>query len=179
MAELPSIHNTRSLQQWDIINKHINFIGKRVIDLGCGYGDILFRCWEWAANCTAIDDSLDHQMEKRLRDFAQNEGFTFYNTDIEDLLLTWQPEKFDVAICFSVLPYILDTDAVLKWMSQYAQVSLIECQYYGDGPGFEWLQNDDEMRLWLQDFWSSTEIIGKTLVKERHKYRMIWMCQNE
>ena len=49
------VHNTRSPEQWKILSGAVDWNGKTVIDLGCGYGDILFMAHEHGAYCVGID----------------------------------------------------------------------------------------------------------------------------
>jgi hypothetical protein len=60
------------------------------------------------------------------------------------------------------------------------EISLVECQYAGDGPGFEDIENDNDFQelLWKAGFaWAQP--IGRTFVKGRDKYRTIWYCKRK
>jgi 16S rRNA A1518/A1519 N6-dimethyltransferase RsmA/KsgA/DIM1 with predicted DNA glycosylase/AP lyase activity len=174
------VHNTRSPQQWQIISEHIDFKSKTVLDLGCGWGDILFKCIEagvkeaWGVEqdesiCRHLwqSDALSNNKARRIA-YADLEQWAFQDTI----------PAFDIIICFSVLPYLTNPLAVLKWMKEHSQTSLIECQYAGDGPGLTTIKNDNDMLAYLRlAGWKSIEPIGKTLVEGRDKYRTIWMCQ--
>lgn len=164
------VHNTRSPEQWQIISKYIYFNGKTVLDLGCGYGDILAFCRE----AGAIVTGLERDMMVVVSAQRQHPGL-----NIRQGLAEFMPfGPFDVIICFSVLPYLAVPFDVLKDIWRNCKQALIECQYAGDGPGFAWLQNDDDMRRWLAEAgWQKIEAIGRTFVEGRDKFRTIWLCE--
>ena len=175
MRSLPPIHNTRSPQQWDIISKHVDFKDKSVLDLGCGYGDILFRCWQAGARCKGLESDINvfNDVISRSPDY----DIILLHWDLEDYIKD-NPKRYDITICFSVLPYLRQPFSVLEWMQSQSKVSLIECQYAGDGPGFGMIQNDENMADWLRlAGWQSVEPIGYTMVKEGRFKRTIWCCR--
>lgn len=154
---------------------------KRVIDLGCGAGDIAWRCAAAGADYVwAVDKSI------RLVNadwMSKSRKVTFSTIDINlwvDEDKDFYPFDFDIAICFSVLPYLSYPTATLQWMHKRFGMSLIECQYDGDGPGFEDIKDDDDMRDLLVDCgWHFVSKIGQTTIKDRDKYRSIWLCQKK
>jgi len=165
------IHNLRSPEQWHIISEHYDFKDKSVIDLGCGWCDLLVSAKNaGASDCIGIDKE---------RHFYDVRGVSVIATDLEKWVdsIGCANATYDVALCFSVLPYLNDPGGVLEWMEQHAQVSFIECQYKDDGPGFTYLKSDDDMRDWLELRWPSVKPIGHTIVKDRNKKRTIWMCE--
>lgn len=180
---LPPIHNKRSPKQWDIISKHIDFKNKTVIDLGCGYADLLFRCWQAGAKCFGIDK--DNSLFPDSRD-----TFCFEEGNIEHL--GYRRLFSNVTLLFSVLPYLEKPTLMLKWMGIHSSISLIEVQLFRDGPGSnDWLKgqienepnvtylvDDEDTFLLLRKIgWQSVEKIGQTLVEGRNKERSIWLCQ--
>lgn len=176
---LPQIHNQRSEEQWQIISEHADFKNKSVIDLGCGYADILMKCYQAGAQlCCGVEKNSDIATEASLRvdnlPKAMGQDIFITQSDIERTG-DW---PMDYAICFSVLPYLENPIATLRWIKYYSKVTFIECQYRGDGPGFDWLVSNDDMKDWLEQAgFKSARVIGKTLVKDRRKYRDIWMCK--
>lgn len=180
------MHNKRANEQWQIISSHIDFDNKTVLDLGCGYGDILALCQQSGANVLGIEQ------DKEICKYLKNNWILVINCDLEKWIqkvsakldtsvLEWLEEPvihFDIVICFSVLPYLNNPDAVLRWIADHSDIALIECQYAGDGPGFSGIKNDNDMQKWLFEVgWQSAEAIGKTLVDYRNKYRTIWCCR--
>jgi SAM-dependent methyltransferase len=178
MSELPSIHNTRSPAQWEIISRHIDFADKTVIDLGCGYGDLLFRIADAGAEIVIgveNDFSIYQKLQKRSRGWPE---IVVSPAHIYDVLP--DVSGYDVAICFSVLPYLERWYYVLRWMRRFSKVALIEVQYQGDGPGRTWparIRDDYQMRILLELLWDDVSPIGKTHVEGRGVDRTIWLCK--
>jgi SAM-dependent methyltransferase len=162
--------------QWSFITSVRLDSGKLyqvTVDLGCGYGDLLF----FAATAGAW-----HRLgiDKEKRDVFTHGGITVIEADLEEWISSDDQrarEKYDIALCFSVLLYLEKPGKILRWMSEHVKMSFIECQYLGDGPGVYWLENDDDMREWLSGYWLSVKPIGHTLVKDRNTKRTIWMCE--
>lgn len=172
-------HNERFPEMWKIISKHIDFDNAVVVDAGCGYGDFAMAAVRAGAKKVyAIDN--DAQLTKALA-AKGNDGLLIVQDDINDWNDDWYPlknwERIHILSCFSVLPYLEKPDEKLKLFSKIADLTLIECQYFEDGPGFEFLMNDLDMELWLKAYWSKVEAIGQTRIIDRAKNRTIWMCQ--
>lgn len=155
---------------WNIITSHVNFQGKKVIDLGYGYGDFLKKAWDSGATTVVGIDQVD--------------SGDFDNPHINTILAgieayPFDTSRYDIAICFSVLPYLHDPTELLIRIKKCADVSLIECQYDGDGPGFPWIHDDLDMRKWLDMIgWREITAIGKTHTRIRNAERTIWLCRN-
>lgn len=189
--QIPPDQNTRAEAMWRIISQRVNFRGKRVVDLGCGTGDFLWRAYIAGAD---IIDGIDVENRITLELINDNEvpyhNIFFYLGDIEEIVR--KPSKNfniqlgDIALCFSVLPYLDDVPATLKWMSTNFSLCLIECQYAGDGPGLKNIGGDKGMLQYLlSNGFDSVEAIGKTYVKDRkfssgeRVYRTIWLCETK
>lgn len=172
--------NIRALEMWEQISEHVVFRNKSVIDLGCGYGDLLVYAWQGggAFSITGVDhdkDNLSICLEK-FECFLDNPRYSLIKEDLD----FWSPpsgEEFDIAICTSVLPYLMNPHWLLKWMSSNVDISIIECQYEGDGPGM--ISGDKHMHAWLSRYWGSVKEIGYTVVGYRNAKRTIWLCKNE
>ena len=99
----------------------------------------------------------------------------FVNESVENVSI-W--DMVDVTFCFSLLPYVDRPTDLLLNMRKFSEVSFIECQYSGDGPGFEWIKNDIDMLRWLERVgWKSVSKLGRTRVSYRNVDRTIWMCE--
>ena len=184
---LPPTHNQRAPEQWRIISEHVDFDGKTVLDLGCGHGDLLWRTLvAGAESCHGIEQeqSIIDECNQAVFELMSG-GIVFSQTSIErwmraidERMPPGQEYVANVAICFSVLPYLDNPTATLHWIRQHSQQALIECQLSGDGPGFDWLKCPQDMRRWLDSIgWQSVERIGETTVKDRGTKRGIWLCQ--
>lgn len=168
------VHNVRSPEQWDIISKHIDFQGKTVIDLGCGKGDILFRTFDVGAKVIGVDQDIENtEYIQGIRPEIKT-----LSSDL-DFMERWFWERVNIAICFSVLPYLKRPANALKWINQHSDIALIECQYSGDGPGLDFLTDNDDMRNWLLQVgqFKEVDVIGHTLVEGRNTKRFIWRCR--
>lgn len=157
--------NTRSPEQWAIISKEVEFARKKVLDLGCGHGDLLVFAQNAGANVLGVDIKLTPTTKLR--------EIPVLPMSIQDYLLR-RPSHFDVVFCFSVLPYIRDVGTILDGMRHIADIALIECQLVGDGPG-----TMTEAELWeiLAERWESVRQIGRTVVVGRNTERPIWLCE--
>lgn len=176
-----SPHNQRSEEMWKFISKNVDFNDKRVLDLGCGYGDFSFYAWmEGAISVLSVDnngDILIYAIETRAKYF-QGSLILFTHFDVEKIWGTFNKPVVDIAMCFSVLPYLKDHEAFLRNVREHCEVLLLEVQYYGDGPGPAWLRTDEDMKdLLARVGWNEYRIIGGTTVEERNTYRPIWLCK--
>ena len=172
--------NTRASEIWRIVNTHVDFKGKKVLDAGCGQGDMLWRIWEaGAAHILGVD--VDPQIVVAVRERLKKHGYGDMPIRVEvfDLeewtRMTWGFQ--DVVLSFSVLPYMKNLHYALKNIYTCSKVAVIEIQYWGDGKGPSIVRDDDDMRELLRwAGWSSIEAIGSTLVRDRNKLRTIWRC---
>ena len=174
---MPPLHNMRAGKMWDIISAHVDFKGKRVVDLGCGHGDLIIRIATVAKSLMGFDENslaIHDCMTKA--NLAKLENIAFVNHDISSVRLI--KDASDVFVCCSVLPYLPLASQFINNMARNAPLSIIECQYAGDGPGFPDIENDDDMKTWLLSAgWSTVTPIGKTHVEGRDKWRTIWKCE--
>lgn len=184
MSLLPELYNTRADKIWEQIDKIVDFTDKTVLDVGCGRGDLMMRAWQSGARAVyGIDNSKIEIKEARLRSWNMvKEGamLFFVEKNVESWNNKW-PGFHDIVICTSVLPYLIDPDKLLENISRDSDIAIIECQYAGDGPGFEYIEHDDDMKNWLHASggWFSVLKIGSTDVESRPGVsRSIWMCSN-
>lgn len=172
-------HNKRFPDIWKILTKHIDFNKKSLLDIGCGYGDLIKAAHDSGATVYGIDK------DKELVSKLQNETerlktgrFFVLNQDVnkwsENHLPFTKSPKIDIISCFSVLPYLDNPEHLISLFPLISPVSAIECQYLGDGPGQ--IKNDKEMRNLLQSYFALVFKLGATLVDYRNKERSIWLC---
>lgn len=156
--------NVRSPRQWEILSAAYDFQGKRVLDVGCGHADLLYFAQRAGAKVLGIE-----------RNTGINQPVPVIHADLVEYLRS--SDGFDAAICFSVLPYLPDPEEAMLHLAYVADVTFIECQYKGDGPGM--IADDAEMLALLQRFWLDVQKIGYTTVAIRNVQRSIWMCRQK
>lgn len=178
---IPPDVNTRAEAMWRIISQQVNFRKKSVIDLGCGHGEMLWRAYvAGAREVQGIDK--DWSKISWVGDRLEGDGGTnvIANVDasLENLNTAINESWFgyDIAMCFSVLPYLDDIPATLQWMASHFELCLIEAQYEPE-PYNIGVKSDEEMFSFLRD--NGFEIVvnlGKTYVEIRETHRTIWAC---
>lgn len=179
---MPPLYNKRAGEMWDIISAHVDFAGKRVIDLGCGRGDLALRVSAMSAVrwVQAYDNNAECILdcESKKQSIKHRVTISFKLDDIGEAFHYKTLSSCDILICCSVLPYMPFASQFIDKMAHHAPMSIIECQYAGDGPGFPDIKDDDDMQTWLLSAgWSTVTPIGKTFVEGRDKWRTIWMCE--
>jgi SAM-dependent methyltransferase len=175
-------HNKRASQIWKVIHDYFpdHFDGAAVTDLGCGYGDIAISALEaGAVPVMLVDRSWQFiQMAfQKAKDAGYSNKVVGYQLDITPEAVRNFAENSDIGIMTSVLPYLDDPNEILKAATDFPTF-IIECQYAGDGPGFDFLKSPIDMADWLEDCgFNEVAIIGHTIVKDRNKRRDIWACR--
>ena len=170
---IPEDINTRAEAMWRIISQKIDFRGKRVIDLGCGGGEML-----WRAYVAGAKKVLGVDKENKLDKLFHADFLSFLcediNTDKDAVLLI--ASDYDIALCFSVLPYLGDIPATFKWMSDNFPLCLIEAQYEPE-PYNVGVSEDSEMYSLLRNNgFKCATWLGQTYVEDRDTHRSIWAC---
>jgi len=175
--------NKRAEEMWSYIDSSIDFRDKRVLDLGCGPGDFLTRSLLSGASFVmgvetdyVIASWADARM---LSDGWALDRYAISVNDIDSIVLEDDKDYkgFDIIICFSVLPYLDGPGNAMLWVKDNCDVAVIECQYHGDGPGPEYIKNDDDMSSRLKGLgWGKVDKIGWTDVRIRPAKRSIWKC---
>jgi hypothetical protein len=187
--------NVRSNDMWGYIEPVITefaavappeppLSGLHVVDFGSGYGDLVIAALSaGAASATCVDSDYDNlailSANAGKRDLV---GPRLIQCRIDlnsiDVLEDKLNKRYDVGICTSVLPYLNRPASLLEFMSKRCDISIIECQYSGDGPGIKTIANDTDMRTWLSAYWKNVDAIGRTHVVMRDKYRTLWACSS-
>lgn len=166
--------NNRAPRMWEQITEHVDFNDKSVVDLGCGTGDFLFRSIKSGAS-SVVGYDIDELTAREATRNCKKEGCVVH-VSVQDVSTLSDDVQYDIGIFFSVLPYVANPVKVLDWMSRNVEISLIECQYSGDGPGPKNLYDDLDMKNFLNLFWDDIEVIGRTKLKIRDAKRTIWKC---
>ncbi len=175
-------YNIRAIGIWTPISRFVDFRGRSVVDLGCGSGDFLRRYHiAGAYDVTGIDRQTGvSTVEINVKSSKLNvKNMGTIRTIKDDLNLMKSEWKADIGVCLSVLPYLEEPRNFTYWMAEQFGVSIIECQYKGDGPGFDFIKDSDDMKRWLLSAFGYATLIGKTYLPPRNLYRDIWMCEND
>lgn len=175
--------NSRAARIWEIYGESVDWKDAVVADLGCGGGDMIYRlALAGARKIYAVDK--DRSLLAKARERVISHGIAIEHSNIEfiqhDLnnLYMFHGLRGDVALSFSVLPYLNDMRASLKLWSERFDTLFIECQYDGDGPGPSIIKTDVDMRAFLDDCDWSAEILGSNTVKQGAHERTIWKCNS-
>lgn len=170
-------YNTRAPDMWSLISKNVDFEGKSVLDLGCGYGDFLLLAhYAGASKIAGVDNNsrIISKVRERIDKKAKNSHIRLYIEDIETLSL----KDWDIVLCFSVLPYLNNPDKLLNKIYFNSKIALIEAQYQGEPYCLQNIKNDKDMREWLQSIgWDCITNLGYTDVEIRNAKRTIWRCK--
>jgi 2-polyprenyl-3-methyl-5-hydroxy-6-metoxy-1,4-benzoquinol methylase len=181
------IVNKRADEMWKYISDNVDFEDKYVFDIGAGYCDLAIHAAEAGAyKVTALEDKrIDYTEALAKTDHYEN--IRLLNMDAELFLdKASKALQFDIAICTSVIPYLMRPWEMVKWMSEHARHSIIECQYINDGPPGQTLKIEGDARmeahLRMNPAWDSKancRKIGETLIEIRPGTRSIWLCTND
>lgn len=84
---------------------------KKILDLGCGYGD---NCKEFINNGAqkAVGIDISEKMLKEAKEKNQHHGIDYYNMDMQDI--NKLSEKFDIIFSSLAFHYIEDFGSLLK-----------------------------------------------------------------
>lgn len=174
--KIPEDKNTRAEEMWRPISQNVDFRNKNVVDLGCGHGDMLWRVYIAGANMvTGLDE------ESLAKTNYDGINIYFHQGDIEAIIKDAKKDlnilNNDIAMCFSVLPYLDDIPATIKWMAENFDLSLIEAQYDSEPFNVGVVSDRGMAQLLLNNGFSDVEPIGKSYVDYRKVYRTIWRCE--
>lgn len=176
--------NKRAEEIWQCIHDNVDFQDMTVLDLGSGYGDLMRYAIMDADALLVVGIEHDYVTAAYADSMLHTHGistdrYAVVVDDIDRLVRRNDPDfsGFDITICNSVLPYLDKPNDVLEWMRKTSSTSIVECQYNGDGPGPEGIENDEDMESVLRlAGWKHVEKIGWTDVMIRPAKRSIWKC---
>lgn len=172
-------YNSRAPEMWTLISQNVDFEGKSVLDLGCGYGDMLLMTYyAGAKKICGIDKNakIISGTEDRI---SKEIGKSKIELMVGDIETRSNFDKWDIIICFSVLPYLKNHKEVLRKIKESSNIALIEAQYRGEPYCLEHIKGDKDMREWLIEFgWNRITNIGYTDVEIRNAQRTIWRCRD-
>ena len=102
--------------EWHALRQLLpDFKGKRVLDLGCGYG---WHCRYAAENgaVSVVGIDLSTKMLEKAQSLTTDQRIRYQNTAIDDL--EFSPESFDVVLSSLAIHYISDFDGLCKNVHQ-------------------------------------------------------------
>ena len=164
-----------------ILSSGINFNGASILDLGCGYGDLLLMATHHGATRVVGVDTNKENLgichQKMLKYAPAGTEWELLPFDMDNRSDLANLGYYDIAFCTSVLPYLDNMSMALSFMATRARSSFVEMQYHGDGPGLSSVQSDDDMEKLLRKHWTKVRKIGETFTgRQPHSHRSIWQC---
>lgn len=166
--------NTRIPEIWEVVQTHLDPADLVVADLGCGYGDLLVKfALHGASQVMGLDNNPTNIriLMRRQREQWQSLPIQIIHADVN----AYCP-PCDLALSFSVLPYLSDPELSLRSWRTAADRLLLEAQYQGDGPGF--IHDDAHLHALLAQAGWEGEYLGYSVVQGRNTHRKIWLCQH-
>lgn len=164
---IPKLYNSRAEEMWAFITDDTSFKGKTVIDVGCGHGDFCYLSQRQGASFVLGVDKDPYAVMDAMQKYP---GIYWTVSDFDDD--SYPFAQYDIALCFSVLPYSSDKPKFIDKLSWLAKTVFFEVQYEGDGIGT--IKDDDDMRRTLFQWWRNVNKVGSTYIKGRDKWRSIW-----
>ena len=110
--------------RWERIRKHVNFKGKRLLDLGCNMGLLSIHAkLSGAACCLGVDDDKDVLQAASVASRAFGTDVEFRPLDLEDPS-PWEEELqgFDMVSALSVLHWVKDKERVWSFIAKHKEV---------------------------------------------------------
>jgi SAM-dependent methyltransferase len=103
---------TEQLQRRLVLGLLGDVRGRRVLDVGCGDGDLALELWRRGAVVTGIDASLDMIDAARAR--ATREGADISFMVGEAASIPFDAERFDVVVAVTILCFVADAGPVIR-----------------------------------------------------------------
>lgn len=174
---LRSKQGLKGAGEWPALEKMLpDFCGKRVLDLGCGYG---WHC-QYAASKGATKVIGIDLSEKMLQEAAQlnnSDVIEYYQSGIEDF--DYPNESFDVVISSLALHYIENLDEIFQRIYRTLLpggllIFTIEHPIFTAYGSEDWFYNEDGVPLhWPVDHYFTegyreTRFLGEKVIKYHH-----------
>jgi 2-polyprenyl-3-methyl-5-hydroxy-6-metoxy-1,4-benzoquinol methylase len=136
---------TEQLQRWLILGLVGDVRGLRVLDVGCGDGDLAVEIWKRGPTVTGIDVSRD--MIDAARASAKREGadIAFIVGVVEHM--PFAPERFDVVVAVTILCFVENAAPVFKEIARLLRPS--GCLVIGELGKWSLWASERRIRVWL------------------------------
>jgi len=169
-----SIDGLAGAGEWEKFREHLPALqGKRVLDLGCGYGwHCQFALEQGASEVIGLD--LSEKMLSKAKALTSNKNISYVRSAIEDF--DAPPHSFDVIFSSLALHYIKDLGAVFSKVKKLL-VSGGVFYYSVEHPIFtsidkqDWIYKNDTPQHWpVDNYFDESERVTTFLGSEVVKY---------
>ncbi len=114
---------------------NLNEVGK-VLDIGCGFGDLVFSLSKYGKQVYGIDVNKDFiKICDLKKDFLKRENVEFFNAPAEKL--PFKDGFFDLIVCKTVLEHVADVNKTIQEMSRVLKK---EGTIYIECPNYLWIK---------------------------------------
>lgn len=110
--------------RWEHIRQHVEWKGKRLLELGCNMGLLSTHAkLSGATFCLGVDSDKDILHAARLASRTFETDVEYRQQDLNDLA-PWEDELkgFDIVSCLSVLHWIKDKQRVWSFLSKHSEI---------------------------------------------------------
>lgn len=110
--------------RWEYIRKHVDFKGKRLLELGCNMGLLSMHAkLSGATCCLGVDSDKDIIQAARLASRTLETDVEYRQQDLNDSS-PWEDELkgFDIVSCLSVLHWMKDKQRVWSFLSKHTEM---------------------------------------------------------
>ncbi|EMB7846559.1 class I SAM-dependent methyltransferase [Vibrio vulnificus] len=168
-----STDGLKSAGEWEVFRTNLpKLSGKRVLDLGCGYGwHCQYAIEQGAKAVVGID--LSEKMLQKARELTDNKNVVFEQCAIEDFQA--EEASFDVIFSSLALHYVEDLNSVFSKASKLLKLGGVLC-YSVEHPVFtsnssqDWHCDNGKTQHWPLDNYfhegqRATKFLGSEIVK--------------
>lgn len=169
-----STYGLESAGEWqELKNMLPSFKGKRVLDIGCGFGwHCRYAVEKEAKYVLGVD--ISKKMLDKARELTKSKKINYECVAMEDLQI--EDEKFDIVISSLVFHYTKDFDAICKKiycsLVNYGDfIFSVEHPIFTSTENQDWIYNDEgEIVFWPIDNYQNEEIrhtkfLGEEVIK--------------
>ncbi|MFT2090094.1 class I SAM-dependent methyltransferase [Paraglaciecola sp. 2405UD69-4] len=173
-AKMPrSSDGLKSAGEWEVFRAHLpKLFGKKILDLGCGYGWHCQYAVEQGAD-TVVGIDLSEKMLSKARELTGKGKVILEHCAIEDF--DADEESFDVIFSSLVLHYVADLSSVFRKASKLLKSKGVLC-YSVEHPVFtsnssqDWHYENDKIQHWPLDNYfhegkRKTKFLGSEVIK--------------